>query len=82
MVIYSFLQGASLARGEVLIFCHADTRLPQGYDDIIRTALEEPDVLMTGDEITKLTNALIILICYVCNFGLLHSQLVCGSRLV
>lgn len=44
----ALVEGASLARGEVLIFCHADTRLPQGYDDIIRTALEEPDVWMTA----------------------------------
>ena len=63
----------------MLIFCHADTRLPQGYDDIIRTALEEPEVLMTGEEIATL-NALIKRICYTCNFGLVHSQAITQTK--
>lgn len=32
-------RGAALAQGEVLFFLHADSRLPAGYDDIIRHAL-------------------------------------------
>lgn len=31
--------GAALARGEVLLFLHADTRLPLGFDELIRGAL-------------------------------------------
>ena len=32
-------QGAALARGDVYFFLHADSRLPAGYDDIIRGTL-------------------------------------------
>lgn len=31
--------GAAAARGEVLLFLHADTRLPEGADEAVRTAL-------------------------------------------
>ncbi len=31
--------GAKNATGNILVFLHADTRLPVGYDDLIRTAL-------------------------------------------
>ena len=32
--------GAHRARGDALVFLHADTRLPEGADDLIRAALE------------------------------------------
>lgn len=37
--------GAMEASGEVLLFLHADTRLPQDFDTYIRDALAEPGVI-------------------------------------
>ncbi|MCC5640478.1 TIGR04283 family arsenosugar biosynthesis glycosyltransferase [Nostoc sp. CHAB 5844] len=34
--------GAAVASGEVLLFLHADTRLPFGFDALIRKALQQP----------------------------------------
>lgn len=34
--------GAALAKGELLLFLHADTLLPYGYDELIRSVLETP----------------------------------------
>lgn len=34
--------GALTATGEILLFLHGDTRLPTGFDDMIRTALQQP----------------------------------------
>ncbi len=34
--------GAVAASGEILLFLHADTRLPPGFDEMIRTALQQP----------------------------------------
>ena len=36
--------GAQQAAGEILFFLHADTMPPSGFDQAIRTALEEPGV--------------------------------------
>ncbi len=37
-------RGARLARGSILLFAHADTRLPQGFIPLIRNALRDPKV--------------------------------------
>ncbi|MHC5672233.1 TIGR04283 family arsenosugar biosynthesis glycosyltransferase [Nostoc sp.] len=34
--------GAVAASGDILLFLHADTRLPTGFDNMIRTALQQP----------------------------------------
>ncbi|AUB40724.1 Glycosyltransferase, GT2 family [Nostoc flagelliforme CCNUN1] len=34
--------GAVAATGEILLFLHADTCLPIGFDDMVRTALQQP----------------------------------------
>ncbi|MEH1816259.1 MAG: TIGR04283 family arsenosugar biosynthesis glycosyltransferase [Nostoc sp.] len=34
--------GAVAASGEILLFLHADTLLPTGFDEMIRTALQQP----------------------------------------
>ncbi len=37
--------GALAASGDILLFLHADTRLPNGFDDMIRTALRQPQTV-------------------------------------
>ncbi|MEH2319473.1 TIGR04283 family arsenosugar biosynthesis glycosyltransferase [Nostoc sp.] len=37
--------GAVAASGDILLFLHADTRLPTGFDDMIRTALQQPGIV-------------------------------------
>lgn len=37
--------GSAAASGDVLLFLHADTRLPDGALDAVRTALADPDVV-------------------------------------
>ncbi|MDM9382918.1 TIGR04283 family arsenosugar biosynthesis glycosyltransferase [Chlorogloeopsis sp. ULAP01] len=37
--------GASVASGEILLFLHADTRLPSDFDVMLRKALEKPGVV-------------------------------------
>jgi uncharacterized protein len=36
--------GASAAAGEYLLFLHADTLLPTGFDHLVRSTLEHPDI--------------------------------------
>jgi rSAM/selenodomain-associated transferase 2 len=38
-------QGAAIATGPILLFLHADTRLPQGFDQAIRQILAQPGVV-------------------------------------
>ncbi len=37
--------GAKAATGKILLFLHADTRLPFGFDTMVRTALEQPEIV-------------------------------------
>jgi rSAM/selenodomain-associated transferase 2 len=37
--------GALVASGDILLFLHADTRLPVGFDVMVRTALQQPRVV-------------------------------------
>jgi rSAM/selenodomain-associated transferase 2 len=37
-------QGAAASRGEILVFCHADSRLPAGWRDAVIEALQRPRV--------------------------------------
>ncbi|MFN6474096.1 MAG: TIGR04283 family arsenosugar biosynthesis glycosyltransferase [Nostoc sp. SerVER01] len=37
--------GAVAASGEILLFLHADTRLPAGFDEMICTALQQPGIV-------------------------------------
>lgn len=36
--------GAAVAQGEILVFCHADTVLPEGWPEMVRAAIGEPGV--------------------------------------
>ncbi|AVH72272.1 TIGR04283 family arsenosugar biosynthesis glycosyltransferase [Nostoc sp. 'Lobaria pulmonaria (5183) cyanobiont'] len=37
--------GAVAASSEILLFLHADSRLPTGFDEMIRTALQQPGIV-------------------------------------
>lgn len=37
--------GAQQAQGDILLFVHGDTSLPTGYDDMVRAALAQPQVI-------------------------------------
>ncbi|KAG5189899.1 nucleotide-diphospho-sugar transferase [Tribonema minus] len=39
--------GAQAARGDLLLFLHADTLLPQGYDAALRDAFQDPALLLS-----------------------------------
>jgi rSAM/selenodomain-associated transferase 2 len=41
--------GAKNATGDILVFLHADTRLPTGFDDLIRTALGDVSQFRKAD---------------------------------
>lgn len=43
--------GARAATGGILLFLHADTRLPTGFADAVRTALEQPGVIAGAFEL-------------------------------
>ncbi len=37
--------GAKIATGDILLFLHADTRLPPGFDTLVRTKLTQPNTV-------------------------------------
>lgn len=37
-------RGAAISRGEILVFCHADSRLPEGWREAVIEVLERPGV--------------------------------------
>lgn len=37
--------GAMVASGEILLFLHADTRLPTGFDEMVRRTLAKPGII-------------------------------------
>jgi rSAM/selenodomain-associated transferase 2 len=37
--------GAAAATGEILLFLHADTQLPLGYQEMVRSALSQPKII-------------------------------------
>jgi len=37
--------GAALARGNILLFLHADTQLPENWKELVQKELDEPDVV-------------------------------------
>lgn len=43
--------GAAIATGDILLFLHADTHLPPGYDGMIREALSHPQIIAGAFEL-------------------------------
>ena len=43
--------GATAAGGDVLLFLHGDTQLPDGFDDHVRRAIAEPGVILGAFEL-------------------------------
>ncbi len=43
--------GAAAATGEILLFLHADTHLPRGFDEMVRKALSTPGVIAGAFEL-------------------------------
>lgn len=43
--------GAAIATGEILLFLHADTQLPQGFTDLVESALRETEVIAGAFEL-------------------------------
>ncbi|MEQ8462472.1 TIGR04283 family arsenosugar biosynthesis glycosyltransferase [Coleofasciculus sp. E1-EBD-02] len=43
--------GAARATGDILLFLHADTRLPGNFDRLIRQALQEPQIIAGAFEL-------------------------------
>ena len=43
--------GAALAKGNILLFLHADTFLPDNYQQTIQNILRQPDVILGGFEL-------------------------------
>lgn len=39
--------GARVAKGDLLLFVHADTMVPSRFDETLRDAFRDPKVLMT-----------------------------------
>ncbi len=44
-------QGAKLATGDILLFLHADTRLPEGFTASVRQALSQPNAIAGAFEL-------------------------------
>ncbi|AOY79596.1 TIGR04283 family arsenosugar biosynthesis glycosyltransferase [Moorena producens JHB] len=43
--------GAAVATGDILLFLHADTRLPQGFDTLVRQGLQDYDTVAGAFEL-------------------------------
>lgn len=43
--------GAAIATGDILLFLHADTQLPPGFDTLVRQALQSPDTIAGAFEL-------------------------------
>ncbi|CAN0060010.1 unnamed protein product, partial [Hapterophycus canaliculatus] len=39
--------GARIARGDLLLFVHADTIVPPAFDVTLRNAFQDPEILMS-----------------------------------
>lgn len=48
---YQMNQGASIATGDILLFLHADTILPDNYQTIIKNALSDPHTIAGAFEL-------------------------------
>lgn len=48
---YQMNVGAAVAQGDILLFLHADTRLPSGFDRLVRQTLLQPKVIAGAFEL-------------------------------
>ena len=48
---YQMNAGAAIAQGDILLFLHADTKLPPNYDQLIKNTLTKPDVVAGAFEL-------------------------------
>ena len=75
--------GAAVARGAVLLFLHADTRLPRGFDAAVLAALRDPAVVGGRFDVRLVpTTALLALVGALINLRSRMSRIATGDQAI